>query len=78
MSAQKVGQPANLPGCPHPTWLSSSRVRVSDMVVLEVRGDLFDAPPYLSLGHCVSQNLRMSAGIAVSFKLRFGGLAEMR
>ena len=42
------------------------------------RGDLFDAGRDWALCHCVSKDLKMSAGIAVAFKERFGGLEELR
>lgn len=43
-----------------------------------VAGDLFRAPVEASLGHCVSRDLVMGAGIAVEFKRRFGRVAQLR
>ena len=43
-----------------------------------VRGDLFDVGTDWALCHCVSRDLQMSAGIAVAFKEKFGGLEELR
>lgn len=46
---------------------------------LEIRaGDLFSCPASTSLAHCVSQCLAMGKGIAVEFKSRFKGLAELK
>jgi len=35
----------------------------------EVNISLFDMPSEYSLGHCIAKDMRMSAGIAVDFKL---------
>jgi hypothetical protein len=40
--------------------------------------DLFDGSDDESLAHCVSSDFQMSAGIAVDFKTKFGGLTELR
>lgn len=40
--------------------------------------DLFDVEIEWSLCHCVSKDLAMTAGIAVEFKKRFGGLPELQ
>lgn len=34
----------------------------------EIEGDLFSAPENYSLAHCVSEDMRMGAGIATIFK----------
>ncbi|CAH1993916.1 unnamed protein product [Acanthoscelides obtectus] len=44
----------------------------------EVRADLFTAPLDYSLGHCVSQDLKMSRCIAKIFRQKYGGLEELR
>lgn len=36
-----------------------------------IHGDLFDANPDISLAHCISQDARMGAGIAVLFQKKF-------
>ena len=41
-------------------------------------GDLFDVGPDYALCHCISRDLKMSSGIAVNFKEKFGGLEELR
>jgi len=41
-------------------------------------GDLFDAPEGFALAHCVSRDLRMSRGIAVIFRDRFGRVDDLR
>lgn len=40
--------------------------------VIEVEGNLFDAPQQYALAHCVSKDLEMFRGIAREFKQRFG------
>jgi len=40
-----------------------------DNVIEEVNTFLFDMPVEYSLGHCVARDMRMSAGIAIYFKL---------
>ena len=47
-------------------------------MIIEIQGDLFKAPEEFSLAHCVSQDLRMSAGIATEFKNKYGELKEMK
>lgn len=44
-------------------------------VINLIDGDLFDSP--CSLAHCVSADFTMSSGIAVSFRRRFGHVAEL-
>jgi len=44
--------------------------------IREVNGDLFSSTD--SLAHCVSADLAMGRGIAVAFKLKFGGVQELR
>uniref|UniRef100_A0A8C9U6U1 O-acyl-ADP-ribose deacylase 1 n=1 Tax=Scleropages formosus TaxID=113540 RepID=A0A8C9U6U1_SCLFO len=43
-----------------------------------VKGDLFTCPPHEALAHCISEDCRMGAGIAVEFKKRFGGVEELK
>nr|WPS64293.1 VP5 [Banna virus]WPS64305.1 VP5 [Banna virus] len=50
---------------------SSAAASVQKLRFEEVKGDLFDAPASYSMAHCVAEDLRMSAGIAVEFKNRF-------
>ncbi|XP_009325673.1 PREDICTED: O-acetyl-ADP-ribose deacetylase 1 isoform X1 [Pygoscelis adeliae] len=42
-----------------------------------VKGDLFSCPQTDSLAHCISEDCRMGAGIAVLFKKKFGGVQEL-
>ncbi|XP_003207600.1 ADP-ribose glycohydrolase OARD1 isoform X1 [Meleagris gallopavo] len=42
-----------------------------------VKGDLFSCPPTDALAHCISEDCRMGAGIAVLFKKKFGGVQEL-
>jgi len=47
-------------------------------VMWEERGDLFDTGTEWALCHCVSKDLDMSAGIAVDFKKKFGGVPVLK
>ncbi|KAJ8935728.1 hypothetical protein NQ318_010578 [Aromia moschata] len=47
-------------------------------VTREEPRDLFQAPADFCLAHCVSADLRMSRGIALTFKKAFGQLEELR
>ena len=41
-------------------------------------GDLFKSPnPDVSLAHCVSRDLKMGAGIAKTFRDKFGRIQEL-
>jgi len=42
-----------------------------------VRGDLFTCPSTDALAHCISEDCRMGAGIAVLFKKHFHGEEEL-
>ncbi|KAH0518587.1 Trem-like transcript 1 protein [Microtus ochrogaster] len=42
-----------------------------------VKGDLFECSRTDSLAHCISEDCRMGAGIAVLFKKKFGGVQEL-
>ncbi|ERE89939.1 Appr-1-p processing containing protein [Cricetulus griseus] len=42
-----------------------------------VKGDLFACSKTDSLAHCISEDCRMGAGIAVLFKKKFGGVQEL-
>ncbi|XP_030821830.1 ADP-ribose glycohydrolase OARD1 isoform X1 [Geospiza fortis] len=42
-----------------------------------VKGDLFSCPGTDALAHCISEDCRMGAGIAVLFKKKFGGVQEL-
>ncbi|XP_056240701.1 ADP-ribose glycohydrolase OARD1 [Seriola aureovittata] len=43
-----------------------------------VTGNLFACPKDEALAHCISEDCRMGAGIAVTFKQRFRGVAELK
>lgn len=43
-----------------------------------VTGDLFSCPKDEALAHCISEDCRMGAGIAVTFRKRFGGVDELK
>jgi len=46
--------------------------------VAESRGDIFETDQSMALAHCVSSDLRMTKGIALEFRRRFGGLNQLR
>lgn len=46
--------------------------------VQEVIGDLFEIDENVHLAHCVSKNLRMSRGVALKFRRKFGKLDELQ
>ncbi|KAL5009665.1 hypothetical protein ScPMuIL_011970 [Solemya velum] len=46
--------------------------------VIEKNGDLFECPETEALAHCISEDVRMGAGIAVIFKKKFGGVEELK
>ncbi|XP_070766878.1 ADP-ribose glycohydrolase OARD1 isoform X2 [Enoplosus armatus] len=43
-----------------------------------VTGNLFSCPEDEALAHCISEDCRMGAGIAVMFKNKFKGVAELK
>uniref|UniRef100_A0A3Q0QPI5 O-acyl-ADP-ribose deacylase 1 n=1 Tax=Amphilophus citrinellus TaxID=61819 RepID=A0A3Q0QPI5_AMPCI len=43
-----------------------------------VTGNLFSCPKDESLAHCISEDCRMGAGIAVRFKQEFQGVTELK
>ncbi|XP_049610510.1 ADP-ribose glycohydrolase OARD1 isoform X1 [Syngnathus scovelli] len=43
-----------------------------------VTGDLFSCPVDEAVAHCISEDCRMGAGIAVIFKRKFGGVEEIK
>lgn len=43
-----------------------------------IKGDLFTSPESSSLCHCISRDLAMGKGIAVTFKKQFGGLNTLK
>ncbi|XP_052450100.1 ADP-ribose glycohydrolase OARD1 isoform X2 [Carassius gibelio] len=45
--------------------------------LLHKRGDLFTCPPTDALAHCISEDCRMGAGIAMLFKKTFGQVDEL-
>ncbi|XP_059926486.1 ADP-ribose glycohydrolase OARD1 [Gadus macrocephalus] len=46
--------------------------------VSHVSGDLFSCPEDEALAHCISEDCRMGAGIAVLFKKKFNGVEELK
>lgn len=46
--------------------------------LIYVTGDLFCCPEDEALAHCISEDCRMGAGIAVRFRKEFGGVKELQ
>ena len=57
-------------------YSNGSRARFG--VTKEEHRDLFKVPVEYSLAHCVAEDLKMTKGIAVVFKEKFGRLPELR
>ncbi|KAJ8911550.1 hypothetical protein NQ315_012803, partial [Exocentrus adspersus] len=56
----------------------STNRKVRYGVTSEEQRDLFQVPNEFALAHCVAQDLKMSRGIAATFKQRFGRVDELR
>uniref|UniRef100_A0A8D0GUE9 ADP-ribose glycohydrolase OARD1 n=1 Tax=Sphenodon punctatus TaxID=8508 RepID=A0A8D0GUE9_SPHPU len=50
---------------------------INSLQIEHVKGDLFSCPAKNSLAHCISEDCRMSAGIAAVFKNKFGSVQEL-
>uniref|UniRef100_A0A3B5QAM3 Macro domain-containing protein n=1 Tax=Xiphophorus maculatus TaxID=8083 RepID=A0A3B5QAM3_XIPMA len=50
----------------------------TNWILKYVTGDLFSCPRDESLAHCISEDCRMGAGIAVMFKKKFGRVSELK
>ncbi len=48
------------------------------MKLIEIKGDLFSADENDCLAHCVSQDLHMGKGIAVTFKNKYGNVNVLK
>ena len=57
--------------------MKNQRVAGSKMIV-DVVGDLFEAPSHHSLAHCISQDSKMSKGIAKTFVSKFPILNSLK
>lgn len=60
--------------------LSGCKAKYSQCLfsLIEKKGNLFDCASGYAFAHCVAEDLRMGAGIAVEFKSRFGGLSQLK
>ncbi|KAB0403569.1 hypothetical protein E2I00_007814 [Balaenoptera physalus] len=60
------------------SWLAAlMKIQKEAECITYVKGDLFACPKTDSLAHCISEDCRMGAGIAVHFKKKFGGVQEL-
>jgi len=57
--------------------LITSKSIVNNMLI-EVTGDLFAAPLDYSLAHCISQDVKMSQGVALMFRRKFGNVEILK
>uniref|UniRef100_A0A3P8TS15 O-acyl-ADP-ribose deacylase 1 n=1 Tax=Amphiprion percula TaxID=161767 RepID=A0A3P8TS15_AMPPE len=64
---------------PHGVMLPPPGQHVKDSWRMNyVTGDLFSCPEDEALAHCISEDCRMGAGIAVLFKQKFKGVSELK
>lgn len=59
-------------------FMAKETIQRTKCSILYKNGDLFTCSEDESLAHCVSADLRMGKGIAVSFKNKFGGIPELK
>uniref|UniRef100_A0A2H8U190 O-acetyl-ADP-ribose deacetylase C6orf130 n=1 Tax=Melanaphis sacchari TaxID=742174 RepID=A0A2H8U190_9HEMI len=52
-------------------------INLKGCIIKEIDEDLFKLPKDYSLAHCIAEDLRMGAGIAVEFKRIFGGIGKL-
>jgi len=50
---------------------------ITNSNIVEVEGDLFQATTDYALGHCVSKDFKMSKGIALEFRRKFGQVDQL-
>ena len=55
-----------------------ARARECSFVFREIKGDLFSCDKSACLAHCISADVKMGKGIAVTFKKMFRGVEELR
>lgn len=51
---------------------------ISNKNIIEIAGDIFEAPEEYVLGHCTSQDFQMNQGIALEFRRKFGHIEELK
>lgn len=89
ITTEKAVRPRTLPFSPHPTpvvfvshrgvMLPPSGQSADDSWrPIYVTGDLFSCPEDEALAHCISEDCRMGAGIAVRFRKEFDGVEELQ
>uniref|UniRef100_A0A3Q2T1I2 O-acyl-ADP-ribose deacylase 1 n=1 Tax=Fundulus heteroclitus TaxID=8078 RepID=A0A3Q2T1I2_FUNHE len=61
------------PSSSHGKQMSEDKWRLK-----HVTGDLFSCPVDEALAHCISEDCRMGAGIAVMFRKKFRGVADLK
>lgn len=58
--------------------LDESRFKTSNSNITEVSGNLFDSESIISLVHCVSADFKMTRGIALTMRRKFGNTNQLR
>lgn len=56
----------------------SANQNVKNSNVHEVFGDIFETPEEFHLVHCVSGDLKLSRGIALEFRRRYGHIEKLK
>ncbi|KAL4100717.1 hypothetical protein QTP88_020751 [Uroleucon formosanum] len=61
------------------TYLEEKAKRIiSNKNIIEIAGNIFEAPEKCVLGHCTSQDFQMNQGIALEFRRKFGHIENLR
>jgi len=50
---------------------------ITNSDIIEVEGNLFESPTDYAIGHCVSKNFKMSEGISLEFRRKFGKVDQL-
>lgn len=53
-------------------------VVISNSNIIEIQGNLFEAPTDMALGHCVSKSFEMFKGIVLEFKEKFEQVESLK
>lgn len=61
------------------TYLEEKTKRIiSNKNIIEIAGNIFEAPEEYVLGHCTSQDFQMNQGIALEFRRKFCHIEELK
>lgn len=56
---------------------NSNTTTTGDCGIIEITGNLFDAPIDCSLAHCVAEDMRMGRGIAYMFRIQYNNVNKL-